>query len=51
MHASKAYACPIVKGNSVGIFRIPGTLYDRSKEKVPCASAVGSIISAQKNLP
>ena len=26
-------------------------LYDRSKEKVPCASAIGSIISAQKNLP
>jgi len=26
-------------------------LYDRSKEKVSCASAVVSIISAQKNLP
>jgi len=26
-------------------------LYDQSKEKVPCPSAVGSIISVQKNLP
>ena len=26
MHVSKAYACPIVKGNSFGIFRISETI-------------------------
>ena len=33
MHASKAYACPIVKGNSFGIFRIPGTVIRSIKRK------------------
>ena len=46
------YACPIIKGNSFGIFSIPGTnVRSIERKRVPCASAVGSKISAKKNLP
>ena len=51
MHASKP--TPVLLSRVIGLefsgFQEP--LYDRSKEKVACVSAVGSIISAQKNLP
>ena len=51
MHASKP--TPVLLSRVIGLefsgFQEP--LYDRSKEKVLCASAVGSKISAQKNLP
>ena len=51
-HCEEDYACPIVKGNSFGIFSIPGTnVRSIERKRDPCASAVGSKISAQKNLP
>ena len=51
MHASKP--TPVLLSRVIGLefSGFQEQLYDRSKEKVLCASAVGSKINAQKNLP
>jgi len=51
MHASKPTPVLLSRVIVLEFSEFQKPLYDRSKEKVPCASAVGSIISAQKNLP
>ena len=51
MHASKPTPILLSRVIVLEFSEFQEPLYDRSKEKVPCASAVGSKISAQKNLP
>ena len=51
MHASKPTPVLLSRVIVLEFLGFQEPLYDRSKEKVPCASVVGCIISAQKNLP
>ena len=51
MHASKPTPVLLSRVIVLEFLGFQEPLYDRSKEKVACVSAVGSIISAQKNLP
>jgi len=51
MHVSKPTHILLSRVIVLKFLGFPEPLYDRSKEKVPYASAVGSKICAQKNLP